>query len=84
MGGGGSPGGVGTAPGAVLSGWIAGGAAGAAGAACVGTVGGAAGVTFCTATRTFSMFESTSSSEKLGCPRGSLTSTLAFSPSCTL
>jgi hypothetical protein len=50
----------------------------------MGAVGGAAGVTLCTATRTFSMLESTSSSEKLGWPRGSLTSTLPFSPSCTL
>src|SRR5690349_5278170 len=57
---------------------------GVAGVACSGTVGGADGVTLCTATRTFSMPESTSSIEKLGRPRGSLTSTLLFSPSCTL
>ena len=55
-----------------------------AGVSCVGTVGGAAGVTLCTATRKLSMSESTSSSEKLGWPRGSLTSTLAPSPSSTL
>ena len=61
------------------------GAAGAsAGTDCGGTVGPAAGVTLCTATRTFSMSESTSSSVKLGRPRGSLTSTFAPSPSCTL
>ena len=48
---------------------------------CGGTVGAAAGVTLCTATRTFSMSESTSSSEKLGWPRGSLTSTFTPSPS---
>ena len=39
------------------------------GAACMGAVGGAAGVTLCTATRTFSTSESTSSSENCGCPR---------------
>jgi hypothetical protein len=54
-----------------------------AGAACAGTVGGAAGVTLCTATRTFSMVASTSSSEKLGWPCESLTSTIPFSPSST-
>ena len=57
---------------------------GCAGVDCSGTVGGADGVTLLTATRTFSMPESTSSMEKLGRPRGSLTSTLLFSPSSTL
>ena len=59
-------------------------AGGSAGTACCGTVGEAAGVTLCTATRKSSMSESTSSSEKLGWPRESLTSTLAPSPSSTL
>lgn len=69
-------------PGAAFPG--AGAAGASAGTDCGGTVGPAAGVTLCTATRTFSMSESTSSSVKLGRPRGSLTSTFAPSPSCTL
>jgi hypothetical protein len=69
-------------PGTVCTGRVVGG--GSAGADCAGTVGAAAGVTLCTATRTLSMSESTSSSVKLGRPRGSLTSTFEPSPSSTL
>ena len=90
--GGGVAGGVFAGTGVVCEGAVTGGAArggvgvpggASAGAACAGTVGGADGVTLCTATRTFSMVASTSSSEKLGWPRVSLTSTLPFSPSST-
>ena len=68
-------------PGAVLAGGESSGAF--AGIACSGTVGVAAGATLCTATRRFCTSESMSCSEKLGLPRGSVTSTLLPAPSFT-
>ena len=57
-------------------------AGGFAGVACLGTVGGAVGVALCTATRTFSTSEVTSSSEKLALAE-LVTSTFAPSPAST-
>src|SRR6185503_4250429 len=51
-----------------------------AGAVCAGTVGVAAGSMFRTLTRNDSTSESSSSTEKLGLPRGSDSNTLAPSP----
>ena len=63
------------------AGGVAGGG-GFAGVACFGTVGGAVGTALCTATRTLSTSECTSSSEKLALAE-LVTSTLAPSPAST-
>ena len=63
------------------AGGVAGGG-GFAGVACFGTVGGAVGAALCTATRTFSTSEVTSSSENLALAE-LVTSTFAPSPAST-